>query len=97
EYESALVKREAGIVQYESSAAFENVEGFLHAWMSMDRNTCPKRHLLSADRELIGTSAGADLNKNVAVVTKVDEMFAFTRTEHISLRHPCLREREAIE
>jgi len=87
-YGSALLKREASIVQDESSAALENIEGFIHEWMSVDGNAGAKGHLLGAHGELIGATAGADLNKDVAVVTKMDEMFTFGSTEHILLSLP---------
>ena len=92
EYRSALLKRVTHIVQYENSAAFQNVEGFVHLEVSVDRNACTDRHLLGPQGEIVGTSGRADLDKNIAMVAKMNEMFAFGGAQHISLwrRGPCL-------
>ena len=46
EYRSALLKRVRCIVQCQSSAAFQNVEGFVHPEMPVDRNACAQDDLL---------------------------------------------------
>src|SRR6266852_7548702 len=85
EYRSALLKRVTYIVQYENSAAFQNVEGFVHLEVSVDRNACTDRHLLGPQGEIVGACGGADLDKDLAMVAKMNEMFAFGSAEHISL------------
>jgi hypothetical protein len=39
------------IVQYEISASFQNVEGFVHPEVSVDRDACTDRHLLGPQGE----------------------------------------------
>ena len=85
EYRTAFLKRVTYIVQYENSAAFQNVEGFVHLQVSVDRNACTDRHLLGPQSEIVGACGGADLDKDVAMVAKMNEMFAFGGAEHISL------------
>ena len=50
EYRSALPKRVLCIVQCENSAAFQNVEGFVHPKVSVYRNAHTDRHLLGIAR-----------------------------------------------
>ena len=85
EYRSALFKRVTHIVQYENSAAFQNVEGFVHLEMSVDRNACADRHLLAAQGDIVGACGGASLDEDIPMVAKVKEMFTFGGAEHISL------------
>ena len=87
EYGSALLKRMPYIVQYENSASFQNVEGFVHLEVSVDRNACTDRHLLGPQGEIVGACGEADLDKDIAMVAKVNEMFPFGGAEHISLWH----------
>jgi len=86
EYRSALLKRVTRIVQYENSASFQNVEGFVHVEMSMDGDTCTNHHLLCTQGEIVRARSGADSNEDVPVVTKMNEMFTLICAEHISLR-----------
>ena len=60
EYRSALLKRVSYIVQDEDSAAFQNVEGFVHLEVSVDRNPCTDHHLLGPQGEIVGASGGAN-------------------------------------
>ena len=53
EYCSPLLKWVPYIVQYEDSAAFQNVEGFVHLEMSVDRNACADRYLLGAQGQIV--------------------------------------------
>ena len=85
EYRSALPKRVLCIVQCENSAAFQNVEGFVHLQVSVDRNTCTGRHLLRPQGEIVGACGRADLDRDLAMVAKMNELFAFGGAEHISL------------
>src|ERR1700736_6471994 len=85
EYGSALLKRMPYIVQYENSASFQNVEGFVHLEVSVDRNACTDRHLLGPQGEIVGARGGADLDKDVAMIAKMNEMFAFIGAQDISL------------
>ena len=77
EYRSALLKRVTHIVQYENSSAFQNIEGFVHLEVSVDRNAGTDRHLLGSQGEIVGACGGADLYKDLAMVAKMNEMFAF--------------------
>ena len=85
EYRSALLERVTSIVQNENSAAFQNIEGFVHLQVSVDRNSCTGRHLLGPQGEIVGACGRADLDKDLAMVTKMNELFAFGGAEHISL------------
>ena len=88
EYRSALVKRVRYITQGENSAAFQNVERLVRLKVSMDRNACADRNLLGSPSELIRSRHRADVDENVAMVTKMNKMFASARGENISLsRH----------
>ena len=84
-YRSALLERVRCVVQYENSATFQNVEGFVHLEVSVDRNARTDCHLLSPQGEMAGACGGADLDKDVAMVAKMNEMFAFSGAQHISL------------
>jgi hypothetical protein len=46
ENRSALLKRVRHIVQRDNPTAFQNVEGFIHLEVSVNRNACTERHLL---------------------------------------------------
>jgi len=85
EYGSALLKRMPYIVQFENSTSFQNVEGFVHMEVSVDRNACTERHLLGPHGETVGACGGADLDKDQAMVAKMNELFAFGCAEYISL------------
>jgi len=84
EYCSALVERVPYIVQYENSAAFQNVEGFVHPEVSVDRNARTNCHLLGPQGEIVRTCGGANPDEDVAMVAKMNEMFAFRGAEHIT-------------
>ena len=86
EYRSALLKRVTRIVQYENSASFQNVKGFVHVEVSMDGNARTNCHLLCTQGEIVRTRGGANLNEDVPVVAKMNEMFTFSCAKHISLR-----------
>ena len=60
EYRCALLKRVTYIVQDENSAAFQNVEDFVHLEVSVDRNPCTHHHLLGPQGEIVGACGGAD-------------------------------------
>jgi len=79
------VKRVKYIVQYENAAAFQNVEGFVHLEVSVDRNACTGHHLLGPQGEIVGPCGGAGFDENVAMVTKMNEMLALGGPERISL------------
>ena len=85
EYRRTFLKRVVRIVQRENSATFQNVEGFVHVQVSMNRNAGAEGHLLRPQADTVGASGGANLDKNVAVVAKMNEMFAFRGGQHISL------------
>src|ERR1700761_8406199 len=88
EYRSALFKRVTYIVQYENSTAFQNVEGFVHLEVSVSRNARTNRHLLRPQGEIVRTRGGPDLDKDLAMVPKMNEMFALGSAEYISLWRP---------
>ena len=95
EYRSALLKNVWHIVQCQNSAAFQDEEGFVHPEMSVDRNARAEHYLLGPQGETVGAGRGGDLDIDVAMVAKMNEMFAFGEPEHISLwrggmswRHP---------
>jgi hypothetical protein len=85
EYRSALPKGVLCIVQCENSAAFQNVESFVHPKVSVYRNARTDRHLLGSQGEIVGACGGADLHEDVAGVASMNEMFAFGGAEHISV------------
>jgi hypothetical protein len=85
EYRSALLERVSCIVQCENSAAFQNVEGFVHQQVSVDRNTRTDRHLLSPQGKTVRARGRADLDEDIADVAKMNEMFAFGGAKYISL------------
>ncbi len=60
EYCSALLKRVLCVVQCENSAAFQNVERFVHVQMSMDRNARTECHLLGPQAKIVGPVDGAN-------------------------------------
>lgn len=75
EYRSALFKSVRCIVQCQNSAAFQDVEGFVHPEMSVDLNACAEGDLLGPQGETVGACRGADLDIDIAVVAKMNEMF----------------------
>jgi hypothetical protein len=85
EYRSALLKRVVYIVQYENSATLQHEESFVRLEVSVDRNACTDCHLLRSQGKIVGACCRANLDKDLAVVAKMNEMFAFGGTEHISL------------
>ena len=85
EYRCALFKRVSCIVQYENSAASQDVEGFVHPQVSVDRNARADGHLLGAQGKIVRACGGTDVDENVAGVAKMNEMLAFGGAEHISL------------
>ena len=85
EYRSALAKRVLCIVQGKNSAAFQDVEGFVHLKVPVHRNARADRHLLGSQGEIVGAGGGADLDEDVAGVAPMNEMFASGCAEHIAL------------
>ena len=90
EYRSAFLKGVAHIVQDEDSAAFQNVEGFVHLEVPVNRNPCTHHDLLGPQGKIAGACGGADFYQDLAAITKVDEMLAFVRAEYIFLPSPVL-------
>ena len=84
EYRSTLLEGVLCIVQCENSAAFQNVEGFVHLQVSVDRNARTDRHLLSTQAKIVRACGGAGLDEDIAGVAKMNEMFAFGGAKHIS-------------
>jgi hypothetical protein len=75
------------IVQYEISAGFPNVEGFVHPEVSVDRNACTDRHLLRPQGEIVGAGGGPDLDEDLAGAAKMNEMFTLGSPEHTVTVH----------
>jgi len=96
EYCSSLLKWVPHIVQYENSAAFQNVEGLVHLEVSVDRNACADRHLLGPQGQIVRTCGNADPDEDVAMVAKMNEMFAFAGAEDISLWRRTLSQGDAL-
>jgi hypothetical protein len=65
--------------------------------MSVDRNARTGHHLLGPNRNICATSGRACFYENVAVVTKVNQMFAFVWAEYKSLRRGDLPVANALQ
>src|SRR5262245_58370562 len=74
------------IIQYESAAAFQDVEGFVHLKVPMDRNAGTDRYLLRPECEIVRALGGAHIDEDVTGIAKVNEMFASVGAEHVALR-----------
>ena len=85
EYRSAPFKGMSGIVQYDGSAAFKNKKGFVHFEVPVDRNAGADHYLLSSHGEIAGACGRAEFDEDVAVVTEMNEVFAFGSAEYRSL------------
>src|SRR5215469_2032046 len=81
-----LLKRVTHIVQYENSAALQNPEGFVHVEVPMNRDARTDCYLLGPQGEIVRACCGANLDEDVSVVAKMNEMFTLVGTEHKSLR-----------
>jgi len=90
EYRSTLLEWVRLIIQYECSAAFQDVEGFVHLEVSVDRDARADRDLLGSQSEIAGAFDGVDLDEDVARIAEVNEMVAAIGTEHVSLWRRCL-------
>jgi hypothetical protein len=53
--------------------------------MPVDGNAGAERHLLSSEGKIVGACGGPRLDKDVAVVAKVNQVLALRGAEHISL------------
>ncbi|MGB8537820.1 MAG: hypothetical protein WCD57_15475, partial [Acidobacteriaceae bacterium] len=58
---------------------------FIHVQVPVNRNACADRHLLGAQGEIVGACRCAGLDKDLAMVAKMNEIFAFMSAEYISL------------
>jgi hypothetical protein len=90
EYRSTLVEWMGLIIQHECSAAFEDVESFVHLEVSVDRDACADGYLLGPQCEIAGAFDGVDLDEDVARIAEVNEMVAAIGAEHVSLWRRCL-------
>jgi hypothetical protein len=59
----------------------------------VDGDTCPLRHLLRPYSQIVRPGTGADLNEDVSMVSKMNEMFPFIGTDNVTL---WLRSRTAV-
>lgn len=87
----AYFKGMALVVQDDSAVAFEHEEGLIHLEVPVDGDAGTPHHLLSAQREAVGTRGRAGFNQNPAAVSKVHELFACAGAEHIPLRRRDLK------
>jgi hypothetical protein len=78
------------IIWYECSAAFQDVEGFVHLEVSVDRDARANRDLLGSQSEIAGAFDGVDLDEDVARIAEVNETVAAIGTENVSLWRRCL-------
>ena len=90
EYRSTLLEWVRLIIQYECSAAFQDVEGFVHLEVSVDRDARANRDLLGSQSEIAGAFDGVDLDEDVARIAEVNETVAAIGTENVSLWRRCL-------
>src|SRR5262249_31389397 len=81
---AAFFKGMTLVVQQAGSAALENVEGFVHLEVAVDRNAGTRHHLLSAPRKTGRAGSGTTLYEDVAAVAEMDEVFTSSWSEHIS-------------
>src|SRR5215467_10921517 len=75
----SLGKRVRLFVQNNASTAFQNVKGFLHFEMPMNRNAGAAHHLLRAQRKTPAAVGRAEFDENVATVAKMNEVLALVR------------------
>lgn len=75
----------AHVIQCDHSTALQNVKSFVHVEMPVDGNACPGRYLLRPQREIVGARSGADLDEDVAMITKMNEVFAPGGAQYKSL------------
>jgi hypothetical protein len=73
------------IVQRENSTAFQNVEGFVHPEVTVDRDSSTGRQLLGSHGETVEAHRGTGLDEDVATVAKVNEVLALGGAKHVSL------------
>src|SRR6266436_5339422 len=90
EYRSTLLEWVRLLIQHECSAAFQDVEDFVHLEMSVDRDARADRDLLGPQREIGGAFDRVDLDEDVAWIAEVNEMVAAIGAEHVSLWRRCL-------
>jgi hypothetical protein len=85
------------IIQYESAAAFQDVEGFVHLKVPMDRNAGTDGYLLRPECEIVRALGGAHIDEDVTGIAKVNEMLASVGAEHVALRWCSLHLARALQ
>jgi hypothetical protein len=81
----SLFKGMPHVIENHDAAAFQNGESFVHLEMSVDRNSRTSHHLLRPHSKRRRSRSRAELNQDIAMVAKVNEMLAFVGTEHGSV------------
>ena len=77
-------------IQRENPAPLEHIEGFVHLKVAVDRNAGADHNLLSSHGQMVAARGRAHLDEDVATVSKMKEMFTFSRPEHVVMLHSCL-------
>lgn len=72
------------VIQKNSPAAVQHVKSLIEQEVSVNRNARTYGHLLGTQGQIIRTRAGTHLDKDIAVITKMNQVFAFIRIEGIS-------------
>src|SRR6476620_602844 len=75
------------IVKCDHAAAFQDVEGFGHVGVSVNRDARTFGQLLRAKREMRRSRYGVCQDEDVATITKVNQMIAFAGTKDECLLH----------
>jgi hypothetical protein len=72
------------IFEDKRSAAFQDVEGFIHLEVPVNGYASACRQLLSTHAEVLRPHYGIGLDENVAGIAKMNEMFTACSGEHVS-------------
>src|SRR4051794_16197754 len=74
------------VVEDEGSAAFQDVEGFVHLEVPVDGNASASWQLLRAHGEVLRPLYGIDLDEDVARIAKMNEVLTPCRGDHVCRR-----------
>src|SRR5690349_19678527 len=72
------------IVQRDRPTALQHMKGFVHVEMAVDRNPGTRHDLLAPQRQIFRSCGRTECDIDIALVTKMNEMFALGGGEHIS-------------
>lgn len=73
------------IVQRDGSTTLQHKKRFTHSQVSMHGDSRAPHDLLCPHPQIIGTSGRTNLYRNISAVAKVNQVFAFTRAQDITL------------